>query len=132
MFNAGSRLVGPTANFQPAVAVSAVAAPAANRQTALGAPILDPVEAVRDRAGPVALVAGSDPAIAAVVAVPPAGGQIRDQKGGVPGGVPDEAVQHRLDVPLSGMRPDGIREEEVEPLAEHRRVEIGIAVEPRR
>ena len=80
---------------------------------------LDPAEAVGNGPRHLGFMAGSNPMISVVVGMPPTGRLIGQKKCRTIIGITGEAIQHGLYLPLAGMGPDRVGQEEVEFFAKH-------------
>ena len=120
-----------TRNGEPGLAVGPVQANLANRQTSLLAFSFDPAETVMNATGHIGLVARSVPRVAVIVRTPVARGQVAREKRGVVLRVAQEGIQHGANLFFARMSPDRVGEEEVELLAENRRIEVAVGMETR-
>src|SRR3954469_17725076 len=101
-------------NFKPRLAVGLVSTKFPYGKPPACALALYPAEAVVNAAGYVRLVTRPVPGVPLVVRLLPARGQVAREKRAVVFGVAQERIKHRLYLPLRGVSPDRVGEEEVE------------------
>src|SRR5207249_2070550 len=74
---------------------------------------------------------GAEPLVALIIRAPPARRQVGRQEDAARNRVAHERIEHQFDLALRSVRPDRKSQKNVEPLAEYRRIESIVGVEPR-